>query len=294
VHGGKITRANLVTAMATAAAVDLDGRQILPLLFASLGSSPEPPVAETMLSALQQWLNDGALRRKASAGASQYADASAVAIMDQLARNLERALFDRIFSASGVFQVDGADAGYNAVPLQFQDWPHGNGTHHGSSYQDGWTGYVVKVLEDLNGTAPATPLSSDTTSRVCGAGGLSACHAAIDSALVTTADQLTAANGTATVSSWTNDVASHNAGVTMPVYDDIHFEAVGIVGQPDIDWQNRPTFQQVVEFPGALSADVPEVPMAAAAGLSAIGLLGGMACLRRRSSARRGRRSSPA
>ena len=34
----------------------------------------------------------------------------------------------------------------------------------------------------------------------------------------------------------------------MPVYDNIHFAAVGIVGQPAIDWQNRPTFQQVVEF----------------------------------------------
>jgi hypothetical protein len=35
----------------------------------------------------------------------------------------------------------------------------------------------------------------------------------------------------------------------MPAYDDIQFEAVGIVGQPAIDWQHRPTFQQVAEFP---------------------------------------------
>ena len=35
----------------------------------------------------------------------------------------------------------------------------------------------------------------------------------------------------------------------MPVNDDIQFQAVGLVGQPAIDWQNQPTFQQVVQFP---------------------------------------------
>jgi hypothetical protein len=39
------------------------------------------------------------------------------------------------------------------------------------------------------------------------------------------------------------------AGQTMPAYDDIQFASVGIVGQPAIDWQNRPTFQQVAQFP---------------------------------------------
>jgi hypothetical protein len=35
----------------------------------------------------------------------------------------------------------------------------------------------------------------------------------------------------------------------MPVFDAIQFRALGLVTQPAIDWQNRPTFQQVVEFP---------------------------------------------
>jgi hypothetical protein len=34
----------------------------------------------------------------------------------------------------------------------------------------------------------------------------------------------------------------------MPVYDNIQFLRVGILGQPAIDWQNRP-FQQVAQFP---------------------------------------------
>ena len=35
----------------------------------------------------------------------------------------------------------------------------------------------------------------------------------------------------------------------MPEHDSIILRPLGIVGQPHLDWQNRPTFQQVVEFP---------------------------------------------
>jgi len=38
---------------------------------------------------------------------------------------------------------------------------------------------------------------------------------------------------------------------TMPVYDAIHFQTLGLISQPNIDWQNRPTFQQVVHFTAA-------------------------------------------
>jgi hypothetical protein len=36
----------------------------------------------------------------------------------------------------------------------------------------------------------------------------------------------------------------------MPQYDAIAFRVLGLLGQPSLDWQNRPTFQQVVEFSG--------------------------------------------
>jgi hypothetical protein len=35
----------------------------------------------------------------------------------------------------------------------------------------------------------------------------------------------------------------------MPQFDAITFRALGVETQPNIDWQNRPTFQQVVQFP---------------------------------------------
>ena len=293
--GGTITRANLVTAMETAAAVDLDGRQLLPLLLAYTAHRAEPAGVQAMLGALQQWLNAGALRRKAAPGDSQYGNAAAVAIMDELTSRLNSALFDSIFAAGGVQQVNGLDNGYTVLPIAFaQDTPNGAGAHLGSSYEFGFHGYDWKLLRQLLGQPVGQPFSTSTTSLVCADSnteiarasgpprGLGACGAAIDRALLATFDALASVNGTTNVGGWTQDTQTNNAGQAMPVYDDIQFTAVGIVGQPAIDWQNRPTFQQVVEFPGATPAantpDAPAVPLLALAGVAA----GGLARRRRR------------
>jgi hypothetical protein len=72
----------------------------------------------------------------------------------------------------------------------------------------------------------------------------------VDAALKQTYDALVSANGGSTdVASWTASSASKAAGQNMPAFDSIAFRALGIVGQPNIDWQNRPTFQQVIQFP---------------------------------------------
>jgi hypothetical protein len=87
------------------------------------------------------------------------------------------------------------------------------------------------------------------TSRLCGSGP-SGCPAALDRALADTYATLVQANRGATdVASWTATPETNAAGQNMPQYDAIAFRAVGIVGQPDLDWQNRPTYQQVVQFP---------------------------------------------
>jgi acyl-homoserine lactone acylase PvdQ len=248
-HHGKLTEADLVTAMETAASVDLTGRQVLPLLLAEVAGRPEPAGVTAMLSQLRGWLAAGALRRKAAPGDTQYAHAAAVAIMDELWPRLVRAVFDPLFAAGGVQSADGLDSAYRAFPMEFENTPDGAGAHHGSAYQDGWDGYLVTILQQLAGQGAGQPFPSVVTSRVCG-GGLATCPAAIGRALAATYQALVKANGGSTdVAGWTQDTATRTAGVTMPVYDDIQFQAVGIVGQPALDWQNRPTFQQVAEFP---------------------------------------------
>jgi hypothetical protein len=126
--------------------------------------------------------------------------------------------------------------------------PNSGGAHLGSAYDGGYEGYLSTTLQQLLGQTPADAFGPDITSRICG-GGPATCGSSLDAALQKTYDALVTANGGTDVASWTSSTASKAAGQTMPQFDAIQFRALGIVGQPAIDWQNRPTFQQVVEFP---------------------------------------------
>ncbi|HKC26849.1 MAG TPA: penicillin acylase family protein [Jatrophihabitans sp.] len=251
-NGGKVTRAQVVQAMETAASQDLDGVAVLPLLVQYLAGRTEPAGVQAMIDQLQSWIADGAHRRKAAPGDSQYAHAAAVAIADELVPNLIRALYDPILAAGGVGSAGstgGATApAYSALPMQFVNTPNSGGAHLGSSYDGGYESYLVSTLQQLLGQNPVDGFGPEITSRECG-GGPSTCPQSIDAALLKTYNQLVSTNGTSDVASWTSSSASKAAGQTMPQYDAIQFRALGIVGQPAIDWQNRPTFQQVIEFP---------------------------------------------
>ncbi|MCU1656230.1 MAG: penicillin acylase, partial [Pseudonocardiales bacterium] len=166
--------------------------------------------------------------------------------------NLIRAIYDPILAAGGVGSA-GSNGGatapaYNALPMQFVNTPNSGGAHLGSSYDGGYESYLVSSLQQLLGQPPVDGFGPEITGREC-AGGPSTCAATIDAALLSTYAALVTANGSPSVASWTASSASHAANQTMPVYDAIQFRTLGIVGQPAIDWQNRPTFQQVVEFP---------------------------------------------
>jgi acyl-homoserine lactone acylase PvdQ len=247
-HSGKLTEANLVTAMETAASADLTGRQVTPVLLAETAARTEPAGVRSMLQQLGIWMASGAARMKVHPTDKQYAHAAAVAIMDELWPRLIEAIFNPLFKTGGVQSSGGIDVGYTKVPMGFEDAP--GLSHQGSAYFDGWDGYVQKILGQLLGRHVAQPFPGVVTSHVCG-GGLSTCPAAIDSALAAAYKALVTANGGSTnVASWTQDTATKVAGDTMPEYDSIIFTTAGIIGQPNIEWQNRSTFQQVAEFTG--------------------------------------------
>jgi len=245
IHHGKITRANLVQAMETAASQDLDGLTILPPLLHAIQGRREPAGVGRMLTALKAWLAAGAHRVLASPSAKQYQQHAAVAIMDQLTPTLIKAIFDPLFAAGST-----SPGGYNVLPMGFVNEPYNGGAHLGSAYDGGWEGYTVKVLGQATGRKVAQPFGPAVTAKLCGSGGLSHCGPALDAALKATYKALVKANGGSTnVASWTQDANTVATGLTMPAYDAIGFRALGIVGQPSIPWQNRPTFQQVVSFP---------------------------------------------
>ena len=72
---------------------------------------------------------------------------------------------------------------------------------------------MLKALRQVNGEAVGLPFSSTTTALLCGASGLTGCHAALDQALVDTAAALQTANGgSATPSSWTANSETQSGG----------------------------------------------------------------------------------
>jgi acyl-homoserine lactone acylase PvdQ len=248
----RVTRADVVTAMETAASQDLDGLEVAPLLLRYLKGHHQGAHTRAMLSQLRSWVADGAHRRKAKPSDPQYQHAAAVAIDDELTPYLIRALYDPILAKggeSGVGSTGGATtAGYAKVPMQWVNTPNSGGAHLGSAYDGGYEGYLMSSLQQLIGRHPVDGFGRELTRHECG-GGPATCRRAIGRALAATYAALVAANGSNDVSSWTASTLSKAAGQTMPEFDSIGFQALGIVGQPDIDWQNRPTFQQVVEFP---------------------------------------------
>ena len=245
VHHGKITRADLVQAMETAATQDLDGLTILPALLRAVHGRHEPAGVDQMLAALRAWHATGAHRILAAPGDAQYEQADAVAIMDQLTPAVTRAIFDPLFAAGGT-----SPGGYNVFPMGFVNEPFNGGSHLGSAYDGGWEGYTVKALDQFTGTSVAQPFGSVVTAKLCGSGGLSTCGPALDAALLSAYQALVKANGgSKNVPTWTQDANTVATGLAMPAYDAIGFRPLGIVGQPSIPWQNRPTFQQVVSFP---------------------------------------------
>jgi acyl-homoserine lactone acylase PvdQ len=251
IHHNKLRRADVVTAMETAASIDLDGVTVLPLLLRYVGTHHEPAGVRSMLAALRTWVAAGAHRHKARVGNSQYAHAAAVAIADELMPNLARAVFDRVLAAGGVGSAGstgGATApGYRKLPMQFVNTPNSGGAHLGSAYDGGYESYLVSTLQQLLGRHPRDGFTGALRAQLC-AGGLSTCRKTVNAALLKTYRSLVNANGSSAVSSWTASSASKAAGQTMPQFDAIQFRALGVVGQPAIDWQNRPTFQQVIQF----------------------------------------------
>ncbi len=244
-HHGKITRANLVQAMETAASQDLDGLTILPVLLKALHGRHEPAGVRQMLTVLRSWSAAGDHRLLASPTSKQYEHAAAVAIMDQLTPAVIKAVFGPLFKAGGTNAN-----GYDVVPMGFVNEPFNGGAHLGSAYDGGWEGYTVKALGQMLGRKTVAPFSGAVTARLCGKGGLRHCGPALDNALKSTYQALVKANGgSAKVASWTADTNTARAKLTMPRYDAIGFQVLGIIGQPSLPWQNRPTFQQVVSFP---------------------------------------------
>jgi acyl-homoserine lactone acylase PvdQ len=217
-----ITQTELVQYMEDAGTVDLRGDKIVPVIAQLLGPSTGNANADLGLSVLTAWAAAGAHRRDLSPRDGAYDDAAAVALMDRWWVPLTDAVFDTL-----------GPAVRNAMPLGRHDAPG----PVGSSFIAGWYGIVHKDLRGAIAGAPVAPFS-----RVyCGNGVLAACRAAVRDSLA------------AAVAALGPNPATWDANEDG---DRIQFSGAGTASVPDMDWVNRPTFQQAVEY--RLDAQSPD------------------------------------
>ncbi|MFF4546179.1 penicillin acylase family protein [Streptomyces sp. NPDC001435] len=232
VAAGGVTRTSLVKAMADAALADLRAEDVLPKLLKVVNSSPvTDSTAAAAVSKLQAWVTAGAKRTETSAGSKTYANADAIRILDAWWPLLVKAEFepglgsDLYTALSGNLPIDEApSAGHGPT-----------GSHAGSSFQYGWWSYVDKDIRAVLGESVQGGLEQ----KYCGAGNLSSCRDILISTLKSAAG-LTAAQ----VYPGDDQCSAGDQWCA----DSIVQRTLGGIKHGKISWQNRPTFQQVVEY----------------------------------------------
>jgi hypothetical protein len=221
---GKASLVELVKAVEDAATVDLRGRTALPFALRVIRTKPLPAIRSAALRRavrrLGAWARAGAHRRDGDQDGT-YEHSEAIRLMDVWYEPMMRAEFEptlgkRLYRELGRISL-------------IDDKPN---LHLGSAYNGGWYGYANKDLRTILGDRVRGRYS-----RIyCGRGKLGACRRALLRSL--------------------KSVLGHNpygensgcgVGDDQMCFDAIHFRTTGGIDQPDIAWQNRPTFQQVVQ-----------------------------------------------
>lgn len=229
--GRKMTLPGLVDAMGEAAVTDLRGEKVLPLALEVLGEPADPQLADAV-GKLRAWVADGAQRRDRDHD-GVYEHSEAIRIMDAWWPRWMRVQFEPALGSDLLAQLITAHEVDNA--------PNNHGDHLGSAYQNGWYGYAYKDLATVLGKPVAAPYAM----RYCGGGDLAACRRVLEGSLRTALD-------VPNDEVYAGDEACEDAGEPhdQDCYDRIVFRPLGGATQPMIPWQNRPTYQQVVEVQG--------------------------------------------
>ncbi|MFF2934563.1 penicillin acylase family protein [Streptomyces mirabilis] len=232
VAAGGVTRSSLTKAMADAALADLRAEDVLPKLLKVINSSTvTDTTAAAAVTKLSDWVTAGAKRKETSAGSKAYANADAIRILDAWWPLLVKAEFEPGLG------TDLYTAFSSNLPIdESPSAAHGpTGAHAGSSFQYGWWSYVDKDIRAVLGESVQGGLSQ----KYCGGGTLSACRDALISTLKTAAG-LTAAQ----VYPGDDQCSAGDQWCA----DSIVQRTLGGIKHGKITWQNRPTYQQVVEY----------------------------------------------
>jgi acyl-homoserine lactone acylase PvdQ len=232
--GRKMGTEQLITAMDEAATQDIRMVELWPTIREVLGTPSSPALAHAV-EALESWYAAGGHRRDLAntsiSSPGSYENNEAITIIDAWWPKLVEAIFkpalgEEGFEAErGMLEIGGPDPG---------------GEPQAPDFADGWYGQVDKDLRDVlaangAGAAPAAPYSRD----YCGEGSLGACRTALESSLSEALTETPA------------QIYGHGACAEDPqasCFDMNRFVSASGIEVPPFPFQNRPTFQQVVEL----------------------------------------------
>ncbi len=246
--GTKVSRTTLTQAMEDAAITDLRGEDVLPEMLKVIDSQPvTDPTQKAAVDNLRAWMTNGSKRVETKDGSQTYRDAAAIRTMD--------AWWPKLVEAE--FKPGLGDDLYTAMTkaLQVDESPSTGGegaTHKGSSFQYGWWSYVDKDLRSVLGQSVKGPLAS----KYCGGGDLAQCR----STLLST---LTSAASTPAAKVYPADNIC-DAGDQWCA-DSIVQSSLGGITDDNTNWQNRPTYQQVVQYPAHRGDDLNNLAAGATA-----------------------------
>ncbi|WP_433268073.1 penicillin acylase family protein [Actinosynnema sp. CS-041913] len=249
--GRKATRTSLTQAMAEAGVADLRAEQVLPDLLRVIDTATvTDPALVAAVGTLRDWQRSGSLRKETSRGSKAYAHADAIRLLDAWWPILVRAQF----------QPGLGDALYTHLThaLQVDEAPsdtHGAAPHKGSSFQYGWWSYVDKDLRAVLRDDVAGPLGA----KYCGGGTAASCRQVLLDSLA----QAAAVPAT-TVYPGDADCAAGDQWCA----DTIIHRAMGGITHEKVHWQNRPTYQQVVQFPSRRGTSLANLAAGAVASAS--------------------------
>ncbi|GCD88467.1 penicillin acylase family protein [Nocardioides sp. LS1] len=224
IAGGPVTIEQMVGVMSGAATADSRAAYTLPLILKVIGDDPKTRDAVALL---KQWVRSGAQRVDRDRDGA-YAQQAAIALFDDWwQHNSQSVAYDVLRGRLGNELV-------HALPQGLDDHPRQG---IGSSFNGvAWYGYVNKDLRAVLGKHVERPYRFG----YCGGGKLAKCQRILRASLRAEVARMLEVQGVKKVSELTYDKTQ----------DDIRSNTAGVVGVRPIDWQNRPTFQQVVTFTG--------------------------------------------
>jgi hypothetical protein len=232
--GSKMDAAQLASAMDEAATQDIRMVQLWPTIKQVLGT-PSDPQSQQAVAQLDAWYADGGHRRDLTnqniAAPGSYQHNEAITIMD--------AWWPKLVAAEFKPALDSSSFDALHAMLEFGS-PEPGSQPAAPDFADGWFGQVSKDLRDLLASNGQGVKPKGAYSRTyCGQGSLESCRQALQGSLL------------AALSVTPQQIYGHGKcaeDTQASCFDMNRFVTVSGVSVPPFPFQNRPTFQQVVQL----------------------------------------------